>query len=68
MMENYIPRYRTINDALKIIKNFDPKTELNWMLIQRLIKKKILTQIKLGDAWLLNIDELFRLFTKENKS
>ena len=67
-MENYIPRYRTINDALKIIKNFDPKTELNWMLIQRLIKKKILTQIKLGDAWLLNIDELFRLFTKENKS
>lgn len=67
-MENYIPRYRTINDALKIIKNFDPKTELNWMLIQRLIKKKIITQIKLGDAWLLNIDELFRLFTKENKS
>lgn len=66
-MEHYMPRFRTINDALKMIKDFDPKTELNWDIIQRLIKKETLNKLKLGDAWLLNIDELFKLFTKEKK-
>lgn len=58
----YIPRFRKINQIIKEIKKFDKNTELNWEIIKYFIKNKQITPLKLGNAWLINIDELYSLF------
>lgn len=63
----YIPRLRRINDVLDEMKKRDPKTALKWRTIQSMIKQGDITSIKFGDAWLINIDELYNYFTKEYK-
>lgn len=63
----YIPRLRRINDVLDEMKKRDPKTALKWRTIQSMIKQGEITSIKFGDAWLINIDELYNYFTKEYK-
>lgn len=63
----YIPRLRRINDVLYEMKKRDPKTALKWRTIQSMIKQGEITSIKFGDAWLINIDELYNYFTKEYK-
>lgn len=64
----YIPRLRKINDVVKQIKKEDPKAEISWFLIQQLIKNGKLTARKFGDAWLINLDELYSFFwSKEGK-
>lgn len=63
----YIPRLRRINDVLAEMKKRDPKTALKWRTIQSMIKQGEITSIKFGDAWLINIDELYNYFTKEYK-
>ena len=50
------------------IKKVDPDTELNWRLLKQLIKEGKLSQMKIGNAWLVNTDELYSLFWKENKN
>ena len=64
----FIPRLRRIEQAIKEIKEFDKDTELNWRIIQQLVKTGVITSVKIGDAWLINIDELYSLFwNKESK-
>ena len=64
----FIPRLRRIQQIVKEIKEIDKDTELNWRIIQKLIKSGILPAIKYGDAWLINADELYSLFwNKEQK-
>lgn len=64
----YIPRLRKINDVIKQVKENDPNIEINWKLIQRLIKTGKLTARKFGDAWLINLDEFYSFFwTKEKR-
>lgn len=64
----FIPRLRRIEQAIKEIKEFDKDTELNWRIIQQLVKTGVITSVKIGNAWLINIDELYSLFwNKESK-
>lgn len=64
----YIPRLRKIGHAIKEIKSIDPNTELNEYLLFQLVRKKELKTIKYGNAWLINLDDLFRFFkTKETR-
>ena len=63
----YIPRLRKINVALKEIKRFDPNTTLKWRTIKMLIKAGKLTALKLGPAWLINIDELYSIFWEKER-
>lgn len=64
----YIPRLRRINDVLAEMKKRDPKTALKWLTVQYMIKQGAITSIKFGDAWLINIDELYNYFTKAGKN
>lgn len=55
----YVPRLRRIETVLKEIKQTDPKTVIyRWFIIQ-LIRSEEITQLKYGDAWLINTDELY---------
>lgn len=63
----YIPRFRRIEQVLKEIKETDPNTELSWKMIKQLIENGAITQKKLGNAWLINIDELYSIFWRDNK-
>ena len=64
----YIPGLRRINDVLAEMKKRDPKTALKWRIVQYMIKQGAITSIKFGDAWLINIDELYNYFTKAGKN
>ena len=59
----YIPRLRRINDVLAEVKKADPQTELNWRLLQHLAKSGDISCLKFGNSWLINLDELYGLFT-----
>ena len=64
----YIPKLRRINDVIKQIRADDEQAEISWYLIQHLIKTGKLTAMKLGNSWLINLDELYDFFrAKENK-
>lgn len=55
----YIPRLRRIDSVLKEMKQADPKTVISrWFIIQ-LIHSEEITALKYGDAWLVNLDELY---------
>ena len=58
----YIPRFRKIEQVVKEIKEVDTDTELNWRMIKSLIKLGAISQMKIGNAWLVNIDELYSIF------
>lgn len=61
-MNLYIPKFRRIEDVLKEIKEIDPDTELNWRFIKQLISNGDISQMKIGNAWLINLDELCSIF------
>lgn len=61
-MNLYIPKFRRIEDVLKEIKETDPDTELNWRFIKQLISNGNISQMKIGNAWLINLDELCSIF------
>ena len=63
----YMPRLRKINDAIKEIKQIDPNTPLKRRTIKMLINAGMLTTLKLGPAWLINIDELYSIFWKKEQ-
>ena len=63
----YMPRLRKINDAIKEIKQIDPNTPLKHRTIKMLINAGMLTALKLGPAWLINIDELYSIFWKKEQ-
>lgn len=63
----YIPRLRYINDAVKEIKEKDAEFQVSYNLIAHLIKTKKITQLKYGNAWLVNMDELYAFFWGKKK-
>ena len=63
----YFPRFRKIDKIVEEIKKVDPDTELNWRMIKTLIKEGVITQKKIGNAWLINIDELYAKFWRNEK-
>ena len=61
----YIPKLRRIAEALKEIKKQDPDTVLTRHFIEELIHKNEITALKYGDAWLINLDELYYYMTAQ---
>ena len=55
----YVPRLRRISDAVKEIKATDPRSEVTYGLIKELITSGRITTMKYGNAWLVNLDELY---------
>lgn len=58
----YIPRLRYINDAVEEIREVDPESPITYELIRNLIENGKITKMKYGNAWLVNMDELYFLF------
>ena len=65
----YIPRLRKLDQVYKIFKEKDKNTALSKHMLEKLIFSEKITKIKYGNAWLINLDELFAFFnTKEKKN
>ena len=62
----YLPRLRRISDVLKEVKQVDPGTCLNYNMLVTLMKQGVITQLKYGNAWVINMDELL-LFVNGKK-
>lgn len=59
----YVPRIRRISDVVKEIHDEYPMSPITRHMIEYLIYNKEITAMKYGDAWLVNIDELYGYFT-----
>ena len=55
----YVPRLRRIPNAVKEIKAADPQSEITYSLIKELVTSGKITTMKYGNAWLVNLDELY---------
>lgn len=65
----YIPKLRKISHAVREIKEQDKNSAITEYLLQELIRKGELSQMKYGNAWLVNLDELAYFFkSKENNN
>ena len=60
----YIPRLRRINDVVAEIKEQDPESNITYRVIKELIAAKEITSMKYGNAWLINLDELYAYFSE----
>ena len=61
----YIPTLRKKGNVAKEVKKLDPNTAITEDLIRTLAKSGKISQIKYGNAWLINLDELFDFFYKK---
>ena len=55
----YILRLRKIDAVLKDMKQADPDTVVSRYFITKLLRDGQITPLKYGDAWVVNIDELY---------
>ena len=55
----YIPRLRRISDVINEMKKADPDTIITCYTIIKLIEVGKLTALKYGNAWVINLDELY---------
>lgn len=55
----YLPRLRRIDTVLKAMKQADPDTVITRHFITTLLREGKITPLKYGDAWVVNIDELY---------
>ena len=62
----YLPRLRRISDVLNEVKQVDPDTCLTYHMLVELMKQGIITPLKYGNAWVINMDELL-LFVNGKK-
>lgn len=60
----YIPRLRKKERIMDEIKKIDKDTAITQYLIERLCQEGKITKIKYGNAWLINLDEVFDFFHK----
>lgn len=60
----YIPRLRKQERIMDDIKKIDKITAITQYLIEQLTKSGEITRIKYGNAWLINLDEVFDYFHK----
>ena len=58
----YIPRLRRISDVMNEIREEDPETDVSQYVIKELLKSGKITCMKYGNAWLVNLDELYSYF------
>lgn len=62
----YIPRLRKKEEVIRIVKQLDPNTALTYDLLHKLAKTGEITEIRYGNACLINLDELFDYFNKKD--
>ena len=55
----YIPRLRKIDVVLKDMKQADPDTVISRFFITKLLREGKITPLKYGDAWVVNLDEMY---------
>lgn len=55
----YIPRLRRIDTVIKVMKQADPNTVVSRYFLIKLLREGKIMPLKYGDAWLVNIDELY---------
>ena len=55
----YIPRLRKIDAVLKEMKQADLDTVVSRFFITKLLREGKIAPLKYGDAWVVNIDELY---------
>ena len=55
----YLPRLRRISDVIKEMRAQDEDTVITRHIIEELIHKRELSALKYGDAWIVNLDELY---------
>ena len=55
----YIPQLRRISDVINEMKKSDPESSITYYSIIKLIEVGKLTALKYGNAWLINLDELY---------
>ena len=55
----YIPRLRKIDAVLKDMKQADSDTVVSRFFITKLLREGKISPLKYGDAWVVNIDELY---------
>ena len=48
-----------MSDVIKEMKEKDPNTAITLTLLYELIRSESITAMKYGNAWLINIDELY---------
>ena len=58
----YMPRFRKLQQVYRYFKEQDPNTVISENLLEKLIAEGKLTQIKLHNAWLINLDEVYKIF------
>lgn len=63
----YLPRLRRINTALKEIKRKDKDSCLTYYMIQQLMFEGKISMLKYGNAYVVNLDELYYYFTTPDK-
>lgn len=65
----YIPRLRKKENVIKDVLAEDKNSAFTYNLLFKLTQMGKITQIKYGNAWLINLDELYDFFTtKEEKN
>ncbi|MDE6292418.1 MAG: hypothetical protein K2L98_01920 [Bacilli bacterium] len=55
----YLPRLRRLETVIKEMKEIDPDNVITRYYLEELIYKKKITPLKYGDAWVINLDELY---------
>lgn len=63
----YLPRLRRLHDALKEIKESDPNSMLTYHMLIELMKEGKITSLKYGNAWVINLDELYSFLKGDKK-
>ena len=63
----YLPRLRRINDALKEIKEYDKDSCLTYYMLEQLMEEGELTMMKYGNAYVVNLDEVYQFFCKPQR-
>ncbi len=55
----YLPRLRRIDTVIKTMRQADRDTVVSRFFLTKLLKEGKITQLKYGDSWVINIDELY---------
>ena len=63
----YIPKLRKINQVVEIMKAQDKNSAITYYIIEQLIKNKKIGAIRFGPTWIVNLDEVYSYFTKEEQ-
>ena len=56
-----IPKMRTINESLQLIKEMDPHTAITYNFIRNLVKGNVVWHFQSGNRTIINFDDLLEV-------